>query len=254
MKKYVVIIAIFVTAMASGGCSSKSKYMEAVAETENAKTELERTQAQKSALEQQVRSLKDQSGKLTANADLVSAELQRIKDSRDKERASIEGQVKELEQKVKDLTAQQRRLRKEYEDVKNQNQTLRTTVARYQKEFKGSQRAIEPPSPPGPPRPPAGGSTPDPAQASPATTVPGAQSKTQPDLVPVPSSPKPDLALVNINTASANDMVLFLGLTKEVAERVVTNRPYKIKGELVAKNVLPKTTFDVIKDRITVAP
>jgi len=34
----------------------------------------------------------------------------------------------------------------------------------------------------------------------------------------------------------------------------VANRPYKIKGELVAKNALPKETFDMIKDKITVAP
>jgi hypothetical protein len=43
-------------------------------------------------------------------------------------------------------------------------------------------------------------------------------------------------------------------VTKDVAERVVSNRPYRIKGELVAKNVMPKATFDVIKDRITVTP
>ena len=53
--------------------------------------------------------------------------------------------------------------------------------------------------------------------------------------------------------ASANDMVLFLGLTKEVADKVVKNRPYRIKGELVAKNVVPKVTFDAIRDRISVA-
>jgi DNA uptake protein ComE-like DNA-binding protein len=60
-------------------------------------------------------------------------------------------------------------------------------------------------------------------------------------------------AAVNVNTASAGDMVLFLGLSKEIAERVVANRPYRIKGELVAKNVMPKAMFDGIKDRITVA-
>ncbi len=48
-------------------------------------------------------------------------------------------------------------------------------------------------------------------------------------------------------------MVLFLGLTKEVADKVVKNRPYRIKGELVAKNVVPKITFDAIRDRISVA-
>jgi hypothetical protein len=35
---------------------------------------------------------------------------------------------------------------------------------------------------------------------------------------------------------------------------VVANRPYKVRGELVAKNVLPQATYDVIKDRITLTP
>ncbi|MDE3224830.1 MAG: helix-hairpin-helix domain-containing protein, partial [Nitrospirota bacterium] len=71
---------------------------------------------------------------------------------------------------------------------------------------------------------------------------------------PAPATQSAALAPVNVNTASSNDMVLFLGLTKDVAERIVSNRPYKVRGELVAKNVLPKATYDVIKDRITVAP
>jgi len=39
-----------------------------------------------------------------------------------------------------------------------------------------------------------------------------------------------------------------------VAEEVVSNRPYRLRGELVAKNVIPKVTFDEIKGRITAAP
>ena len=61
------------------------------------------------------------------------------------------------------------------------------------------------------------------------------------------------MALVNINKASVNDLVLFLGLTKEMAQAVVENRPYRLRGELVAKQVVPKATFDVIKVRITAA-
>lgn len=71
---------------------------------------------------------------------------------------------------------------------------------------------------------------------------------------PAPTAPAAGGTPVNINTASANDMVLFLGFSKDVAERVIANRPYRIKGEMVAKNVVPKTTFDAIKDRITVGP
>jgi hypothetical protein len=49
-------------------------------------------------------------------------------------------------------------------------------------------------------------------------------------------------------------LVLTLGLSREVAENVVSNRPYRLRGELVAKNVIPKATFDEIKDRITASP
>ena len=254
MKRQVVITAILVCAMAGGGCVGKSKYMQAVAETEEAKAELEKTQTLKAALEQQVKGLKDQNEKLTATTELASSEQQRIRDSRDKERASIEGDVKDLQQKVRDLAAQHRKIRREYEDVLKQNQALRATVARYKKEFKDRQRVIEPASPSESSRPPAAAVSPSPQPPS-RTGGPDAQTELRPTMVPVPAAPpQPGLSLVNINTASANDMVLFLGLTKEVAERVATNRPYRLKGELVAKDVLPKATFDVIKDRITVSP
>jgi DNA uptake protein ComE-like DNA-binding protein len=59
---------------------------------------------------------------------------------------------------------------------------------------------------------------------------------------------------VNLNKATAGDMVLALGLSKDMADRIVANRPYRVKGELVAKNVVPKETFDMIKDRISVIP
>ena len=60
--------------------------------------------------------------------------------------------------------------------------------------------------------------------------------------------------VTNVNRASSSEMVLLLGLPKDVADRIVSNRPYKVKGELVAKNVVPKETFDMIKDRISVSP
>ena len=60
-------------------------------------------------------------------------------------------------------------------------------------------------------------------------------------------------AAMNINRVSASDLVLFLGLKQEEADRIVSNRPYRVKGELVAKNVVPKEKFDLIKDRISVS-
>lgn len=272
MKKGTIVGVLAVIAMMAGGCVSTGKYNAAVSEAQGARTDLEKIRAQKNALEQQVKSLKELNGKLSADAEFVSAELQRVKEGRDKERAAVEGRVKDLEDKTKDLTAQHRNLRQEYEVAKKQNEGLKSTVARYQKELKERERAAVAPPPPPVSKPPAAApGTPPPAMGS-SAPGPSAKPSPQPGLAspipaPVapapkgPSVPSPGTATasappastpVNINTASANDMVLFLGLSKEVAERVIANRPYRIKGEMVAKNVVPKTTFDAIKDRITV--
>ena len=88
--------------------------------------------------------------------------------------------------------------------------------------------------------------------------MPGIGSSAAPSSPPTSGEVVPPSAgaatLMNVNKASASDMVLVLGLTKDMADRVVSNRPYRVKGELVAKNVVPKETFDMIKDRITVSP
>jgi DNA uptake protein ComE-like DNA-binding protein len=75
-----------------------------------------------------------------------------------------------------------------------------------------------------------------------------------PKIVSLPTIPPVADDLVNINKASVSDLVLRLGLSREVAEEVVSNRPYRLRGELVAKNVIPKATFDEIKGRITASP
>jgi cell division protein FtsB len=94
------------------------------------------TRAQKSALEQQVKTLKDLNVKFGNEAQAARDELDRIQYGRDKERGSAEGRTKELEERVKQLAAQNRSLRLEYEDTKRHNETLKSLVARYQKELK----------------------------------------------------------------------------------------------------------------------
>lgn len=250
MKRQVATSMILMLVLVTPGCVVKeTKYLAAVQEAEVAKTDLEKTRAQKSALEQQVKMLREANSKMTADQEFVSAELQRIKDSREKERSSIDGRTKELEQKVKNLSAQHRTLRQEYEDVKKHNETLKATVARYQKELKERERSLTSPGQPAIPRVPG-------SSAAPPLSSPGAKPGAS-DEVPssIPSSSLPSrLVPVNINTASASDLVLFLGLTQEAADRLIANRPYKVRGELIAKNVLPKATFDELKDRMTVAP
>lgn len=219
------------------GCVSDRKYQEALAETESAKTELATTRAQKSALEQQVKTLKDLNVKFGNEAQAARDELERIQYGRDKERGSAEGRTKELEERVKQLAAQNRSLRQEYEDTKRHNETLKSLVARYQKELKDQSRS-------------AGGAL---APTMPPATPPGAVTP-PPSVGKPPDGMAPPGGVTNVNRASSSELVLLLGLPKDVADRIVSNRPYKVKGELVAKNVVPKETFDMIKDRISVSP
>jgi len=232
MARVWMAAVVVVSAVAIAGCVSDRKYQEALSEADVAKTELATTRAQKSALEQQVKTLKELNVKFSNDAQAAHDELERIQHGRDKERGSIEARTKELEDKIKQLASQNRAVRMEYEDVKRHNETLKSLVARYQKELKEHSRSVTGTLTPAPTNP-----------ASPLAVAP-----------PPMSAPAGASSPVNLNKATASDLVLALGLSKDMADRIVTNRPYRVKGELVAKNVVPKETFDMIKDRISVTP
>lgn len=222
-------VIVLVGAVLTTGCVSNKKYQEALTEADNIKMDLEKTRQQKSAMEQQVRTLKELNAKFGNEAQAARDELQRIEHGRDAERGTIEARTKELEDKVKALSAQNRNVRQEYQDVKRHNDTLKSLVARYQKELKDRSNA---------------GTSPQAATPAPSLAPSGT----------VTAPPAAASAAMNINKVSASDMVLFLGLKQDEADRIVSNRPYRVKGELVAKNVVPKETFDLIKDRISVSP
>jgi len=242
MRSGAAIGVLMLAAAVAGGCVSSGKYEQAVAEAEEAKNRAEKVQLQKSTLEQEVKSLRDQKNKLTADLELALSERQRLEDSLGKERGGANARVRDLEQRSRDLAARSRAFQQELESVKKQNESLKNTVARHQKALKEPPASV-PMTAPVPPKPPAIPAAP----SAPAVAVPAAP------VAPVPAAPQTGLTPVNVNTASANDMVLFLGITKEEAEKVVASRPYKVKQEIVVKNALPKARFDAIKDRISVA-
>ena len=233
MRSGCIVAIMMIAAVSMVGCVSQKKYEEAMSDAEASRSELALARAQKNALEQQVKTLKDLNMKFGNEAQAARDELERIQHGRDKERGSVEGRTKELETQVRQLAFQNRALRQEYEGVKRHNETLKSLVARYQKELKDQSRAV-----PGAPSP----------SASPVSPAPSGMP------APAAVTPQPMPSSMNINKASAGDMVLVLGLSKEVADRIVANRPYRVKGELVAKNVVPKDTFDLIKERISVSP
>ncbi len=245
MRSRAGIGVLVLAALAASGCVSSGTYEQAVAETEEAKVRADKIQLQKSVLEQEVKSLRDQKTKLAADADLAASELQRLKDSLDKERGGTNSRVRDLEQRSRELAAQNRALRQQYDSLQKQNESLKGTVARYQKALK------EPPAPlpvvPKSPTVPA-------APAAPAAPVaPAAPAAPIPTVAPAPAAPAASASPVNVNKAFATEMVLFLGITKEEADKIVASRPYKVKQEILLKGALPKPKFDAIKDRISVA-
>jgi Helix-hairpin-helix motif len=56
---------------------------------------------------------------------------------------------------------------------------------------------------------------------------------------------------LDLNTATESDLESLPGITKTDAERIIRNRPYRSKSELVAKRILSETEYDQIRDYLT---
>ena len=55
---------------------------------------------------------------------------------------------------------------------------------------------------------------------------------------------------IDLNAASEGDLKMVPGIGDAYAKKIVQNRPYKRKDELVQKKVVPQATYDKIKDHI----
>lgn len=60
----------------------------------------------------------------------------------------------------------------------------------------------------------------------------------------------PERELVNINGASKSELMARLGLTADMAEKVIKGRPYLSKTELVTKKVMTQAQWQTLRHNI----
>ena len=58
--------------------------------------------------------------------------------------------------------------------------------------------------------------------------------------------------LLDINTATAEQLKTLTGIGEAFAEKIIKGRPYQRKDELVQKMILPRATYEGIKYKIVV--
>ncbi len=55
---------------------------------------------------------------------------------------------------------------------------------------------------------------------------------------------------LDLNSASEADLKTLTGIGDAYAKKIIENRPYRRKDELVSKSIIPNATYDKIKDDI----
>ncbi|TAL11415.1 MAG: hypothetical protein EPO02_04745 [Nitrospirae bacterium] len=237
MRERIIRAASLLLLAALAGCVSQGTYDQRLRELQSVKNDLELVRVQNEGLNKQLIGLKESNRKLKEEIEKVSAQIGPLNDAIVKERQAGEGKLKDLERQARELAASKKALAQELEVAKQRYEDSLKIQKRQAKELKEREQAalLQPP-------------TPSPKSEPPLTA---------PDQVTNGSSDAPlksSVNLVDINKATPAELTSVLELAKEDSDKLVKNRPYKTKEELVTKAGIAKATVDKMRDKITVGP
>ena len=86
------------------------------------------------------------------------------------------------------------------------------------------------------------------------TAAPQAAAKVRSTAASAPQAPAPVQHYVDLNRASRKELMTLPGIGIEEARRIIANRPYLTKTDLVAKNVLPVGPYLSLKHLVVAMP
>jgi competence protein ComEA len=86
-----------------------------------------------------------------------------------------------------------------------------------------------------------------PLTASPQATT---AKPAAPDHASSPKAASPAAELVDINTASAEELTALPGIGEIYARKIVAGRPYKSKYELVTRKIIPRATYAKMRELV----
>ena len=77
------------------------------------------------------------------------------------------------------------------------------------------------------------------------TKAPAAKTDTK-----AATKPEAKKSLIDINSASVDELRTLDGIGEAYSKKIVDGRPYARKDQLVSRKVVPQATYDKIKDQI----
>jgi competence protein ComEA len=63
-------------------------------------------------------------------------------------------------------------------------------------------------------------------------------------------APEKSIPLIDLNTASSEQLRALPGMGANYVKRVIAGRPYTAKNQLMTRGILPQAEYETIKDRI----